>query len=1076
MEIDLEYFKNDIVLFYDDSFRKTLNWLIQYCSTPIIKEFLEMFFQTSDVNYRILKLDKDYIEGDINRYIRKQTELCEHDSLKDKCKICGVENKCKFQLEHSKCMDCGTGTKCRVRINHEEHCIDCGNYCLRFIYENHRNVPKNVLHTILHQCILEYILQNKTKYRLIYKSKNPIYDEFSKEFNGECFLLKYPIKFRSEWGIYSLCGETVLLNLFNYILIKNDKNEFDLKLIKNDNLKKFYGKFSSLSEQNRYTDVLFNEFISIIYNSKYSSKNCSDLFHSSSCFSRNDFIPTTKNVICVLFIFFNNVNVNHDLIQNIKYINDGIKIFKSSGSSSDTEVYIIDDEYKLTLSEKHGEINKIYKTEKLGVKDELIRKFKKHDIIKIRKEHILRISCSENCVKENCELCKKHNEYIRKINTNTFILGEIIQNETHDFLTIAFKLNKYNVTMFCHGVKNNFIPLSDVETIIHKSYFETLYFEIFYMIDNGKDYIEQYNYYTIELINKLRLTDNLYSYNHDILYEEINVIINTDFLDLSLEKPLTPPTEIIHSDEEKIKARHFIYHEFLLKNKFKKLKHLNLSNSKYLEIKIPSFQTFLTTLTSLEYINLSNLDINITVSFLETFISLTNLKFLNLSGNKQDGLNKNYCITGFIKEGDFIFKKKSLSPIIDELVESFVDELFSSYEYEYSLKTFGFKPHIYDEIEKNIKTKDEVMYRSCLTSIFLCYGYLNKYFERSDKNFRIFVTGGIILEKELGIKTGDVDVKIVPINEKKSVSNEDINFIFEYITQVVIRLNSNIESLIDFRKSYYFSTEFLQKQISEIESSNVDPEDKKIEDEIIKKIHSIAVYEKENIIDMFLSGDLKNNYTYLLKLLDIPVGNLVKEKTVKRLLIKLDELYNFNDYCFEIQKTRYQLYKILISNKKTPLKKQPISDIYIVNKKKDGEYFWLKELYIRDCKRKYFEEIKNEHFILNFFTLDYVKYEIDTLIKNPSFIGQKKEDTINYYLEKFKSKQKEILETEEKKKIEGTTDRGKRRMKQRISKKKKSKSKQRKISKKKKSKSKRRRISKKSKRRSKQRRIFKKEF
>ena len=168
-------------------------------------------------------------------------------------------------------------------------------------------------------------------------------------------VLQYLYQFKYKDKQFSTCGETTLLNILNYCLIKKD-GLFDTSKILNNDVVMFYkGKYM----YHMFDRLTMIEWLDIVSNLDVSVYNTSGDIHNN-----------VKNVACVLNILvYNNKscaidNPSEFIVDTIKYISNDDKDIYIEKSDKES-LYLNINNYSLFFRPGHGEMNNKVKNAKM---------------------------------------------------------------------------------------------------------------------------------------------------------------------------------------------------------------------------------------------------------------------------------------------------------------------------------------------------------------------------------------------------------------------------------------------------------------------------------------------------------------------------------------------------------------------------------------------------------------------------------------------------------------------------------------------------------------------------------------
>jgi hypothetical protein len=178
-----------------------------------------------------------------------------------------------------------------------------------------------------------------------------LYNNFNNINEKKFKILPYLYQFNHNKKQFTTCGETTILNILNYCLIKRD-GTFNTNKILNDDVRTFY-KGKSINDMGK-TEI-FKNWLDIVSNLGYPVYNPSGDIHNN-----------VKNVASVL----NKLVYDKDyseyiekpsqfIVDTISYLNDAIDIEINEEKTNDKQLYLKMDNYNLFFYPGHGEMYSI---------------------------------------------------------------------------------------------------------------------------------------------------------------------------------------------------------------------------------------------------------------------------------------------------------------------------------------------------------------------------------------------------------------------------------------------------------------------------------------------------------------------------------------------------------------------------------------------------------------------------------------------------------------------------------------------------------------------------------------------
>jgi hypothetical protein len=178
-----------------------------------------------------------------------------------------------------------------------------------------------------------------------------LYNNFNNINQKKFKILPYLYQFNHNKKQFTTCGETTLLNILNYCLIKRD-GTFDTNKILNDDVRTFY-KGKSINDMGK-TEI-FKNWLDIVSNLGYPVYNPSGDIHNN-----------VKNVASVLnkLVYDKDYseyieNPSQFIVNTISYLNSGIDIEINEQKTNDKQLYLKMDNYNLFFYPGHGEMYSI---------------------------------------------------------------------------------------------------------------------------------------------------------------------------------------------------------------------------------------------------------------------------------------------------------------------------------------------------------------------------------------------------------------------------------------------------------------------------------------------------------------------------------------------------------------------------------------------------------------------------------------------------------------------------------------------------------------------------------------------
>ena len=219
---------------------------------------------------------------------------------------------------------------------------------------------------ILNHYILSFYKSDRaTEYDISLELKNKsysddlmtLYNKFNNtDVNNIFVILKYLYQYNYKGGKqFSTCGETTLLNIFNYCLI-NDNGTFNTEKILNEDVVKFYKGKTMSQIADKGGRKIMNEWLDIVSNLKLTN-----VYNSTGDIHNN-----VLNVACVLnkLVYDKetyDIEEPHEfIIDTIKYISNNSRIrIEIEKDTKDSISLNIDNKYSLFFRPGHGEMNQL---------------------------------------------------------------------------------------------------------------------------------------------------------------------------------------------------------------------------------------------------------------------------------------------------------------------------------------------------------------------------------------------------------------------------------------------------------------------------------------------------------------------------------------------------------------------------------------------------------------------------------------------------------------------------------------------------------------------------------------------
>ena len=202
-------------------------------------------------------------------------------------------------------------------------------------------VDKRIAIYIIHYVIIDFINNdsNVESYNLkmhLHESDKPnkqkLLENFiSKKSNKEFFkIIDFLRNFESDYGTFPTCGETTLLNMFNYCLMYENSDSFKLDKIHNEKTQHFFTEYNSIKKQKEDIRKTMLHWLSLV-----SSIDDDSLYLFKDGKKRGDVVPSQLNMVKIASILigrsFTTIKQIIIYLYNTDRINDGTNI-KTIGS------------------------------------------------------------------------------------------------------------------------------------------------------------------------------------------------------------------------------------------------------------------------------------------------------------------------------------------------------------------------------------------------------------------------------------------------------------------------------------------------------------------------------------------------------------------------------------------------------------------------------------------------------------------------------------------------------------------------------------------------------------------------
>ena len=349
--------KNDLVIELNDCCKSTMSFILNENTKKFFDEKCyeidnvhcdENKTKLSDLYNMISKETYKYILYEVIKYI---------ENIKD-YDLFNIDNYTKYWNKHNSAINKGD-IKSQNDIKYD--------IILRlseFIYLYYC-IDQNYSKHILNYYILNFIKSdNKLKYNINFlkikdKDYNDIQNSLFEKFtlsNKEFKIMEYKAGFESKYGIFSTCGETTILNIINYFIIK-DKGIFDISKLQkgSDALKNFYIKYPNINLQFEDENQTMIDWLDVVSN--LPNKNIYNKFS-------NDIHNNIKNIEYIFKTILNSNKAFIDILNELnkdkielkedEYIDESenIKIIYSDENSL---VLNLNNEFKVSFEPGHGQ-------------------------------------------------------------------------------------------------------------------------------------------------------------------------------------------------------------------------------------------------------------------------------------------------------------------------------------------------------------------------------------------------------------------------------------------------------------------------------------------------------------------------------------------------------------------------------------------------------------------------------------------------------------------------------------------------------------------------------------------------
>lgn len=332
--------------------------------------------------------------------------------------------------------------------------------------------------------------------------------------------------FTDESGVkhtYVDCGETTLLNLFNYILIKAD-NTFDTSKLSDPKILGFYEKYKNINQ------ILTTDLQQVKNDWGLVIQNRPELIEKYMYLDKKyNFSPSLRNITFLCNLLHNNHNKKLPLLKIIEYINPNVRLTKApdqyvsdmfkidnliislsaehSTSSVSSKFYTVYDEFEKILINYDYSIINIHLLFKIGNYKFDITECKSYDVMKylfkyyftdntkkIRNQYkfeLLKYLEVENIVINDDHLDIENDEILNFIydeiikTNNIFEISKFLEislsdllDEKHEYRHMSPEFKKYPINLlkkiYDHKIKN--LRFFDVDDD-NKSYILLFYVE-----------------------------------------------------------------------------------------------------------------------------------------------------------------------------------------------------------------------------------------------------------------------------------------------------------------------------------------------------------------------------------------------------------------------------------------------------------------------------------------------------------------------------------------------------------------------------------------------------------------------
>ena len=526
-----------------------------------------------------------------------------------------------------------TGLKCEeekfdeTEMNKEIIKLEIILKCIRFFYY-FKDIETQNSHLIINHYLL-HLLKSDQKNKLIFElSTEKIDDSFKKYFmkfsgdNMNFSIMNYMSLFTYKDKTFSTCGETTLLNLLNYFLIK-ENGDFDTTKIQNKKVQQFYSKYKNMIIMNKNSSETTTEWLDIVSNFD------KDIYNEAG-----DIRNSLRNFVYVLNEitksegqdeFFTSDRSDNEikLITILEKIND---IHTIEIMENDDFALNIDNKFHIILSASHAEMINI---ENIDITEELT-KFKIKAINKFKKS--------------DTELDLIYNIFYKIVNTEidfnnakSEIIKLIIYNKKNRFDIINTFISK-NISI------DNSVPVGDYDSLI---IFENIdQFINLEFLDLPNDKINDIDALsTLTKLYFLNLSDNEITN-----IESLKFAIRLKKLYLSMNKIVDIKVLSNLSNLQSLSISANMINDISSLQNLKDLKYLNLSHNRI---------TNITSLKDLTILDNLHLDLNL-IQDISPLSNLTKLTKLTLSGNRFKNID---YLSGLINLENLVLSTNILTDI-----------------------------------------------------------------------------------------------------------------------------------------------------------------------------------------------------------------------------------------------------------------------------------------------------------------------------------------------------------------------------------------------------------------------------